>query len=51
MSFEEFGVFYEEYEKAFKILEKTNLKIIKIDSSQYSPDEIVTLIINRLHSK
>ncbi|HUH52337.1 MAG TPA: deoxynucleoside kinase [Flavobacterium sp.] len=48
MTLEEFSVFYEEYERVFSVLEETNLRILKIDTSVYSPEEILDIIENHI---
>ncbi|NLN24835.1 MAG: deoxynucleoside kinase [Bacteroidetes bacterium] len=48
MTYEKFEVFYEEYEKAFAVLEETDLKLLKIDTSEYSPEEILDIIENHI---
>ena len=48
MTFEDFSVFYHAYEQVFSVLEQTNLTILKIDASVYSPEEIVDIIENHM---
>lgn len=46
MSYKEFEHFYDDYSTAFQQLYKTDLNILEIDSSKYSIEQVVELIIN-----
>lgn len=43
MTFEEFKAFYEEYERAFMTLKETKLNIVYIDSTAYTPKQILEI--------
>lgn len=43
--FQSFVQFCTEYEQAYRIIGKTNLNIVNIDSSVYGPDELITEVL------